>query len=185
DRDWEGMQRTGHALAAAVAQTARDITPSNATAIRGASAQYYLPARKITDEQRTWAEQILEQTGGQVQAVADGVGDDYKAKLYRDLHRVQDEDIQVEQLCFAINGTALLSFPGEMFTEIGMNIKNQSPFERTYIVGITNGYIGYLPTRKAIGEGGMAVDVRRLDADAEDIVMANSLALLEKLYDLS
>ena len=185
DRDWEGMQRTGQALAAAVAQTARDITPSNATAIRGATAQYYLPARKITDEQHAWAEQILEQTGGQIQAVADGVGDDYKAKLYRDLHRVQDEDIQIEQLCFAIDGTALLSFPGEMFTEIGMNIKSQSPFERTYIVGITNGYIGYLPTRKAIGEGGMAVDVRCLDAEAEDIVMANSLALLEKLYDLS
>jgi len=182
DRDWEGMQRTGQALAVAVAQTARDITPSNATTIRGASTQYYLPARKITNEQLAWAEEKLAQTGGQIQAVADGVGDDYKAKLYRDLHEVQDRDIQVEQLCFAIDGTALLSFPGEMFTEIGMAIKKQSPFEHTYIAGLTNGHISYLPTDKAIAEGGMAVDVRYVDAGAEDIVMANSLALLERLH---
>ena len=185
DRDWEGMQRTGQALAAAVAQTARDITPSNATTIRGASTQYHLPARKITDEELTWAAGILEQTGGDVAPLADGIGDDRMAKLYKELHEVEDQDIQVEQLCFAIDGTALLSFPGEMFTEIGMAIKKQSPFEHTYIVGVTNGHISYLPTRKAIGEGGMAVDVRRFDAGAEDIVMKNSLALLKKLYALS
>ncbi len=184
DRDWEGMERTGQALAMAVSETARHITPSNVATIRGMSMTYHIPARKISDEKLTWAEEILEQTGGQLQALADGVGDDYKAKLYKDLHDVQDQDIQMEQLCFTIDGTALLSFPGELFTEIGMAIKKQSPFERTYIVGLANGCVGYVPTRKAIDEGGYAVDTRRVDAEAEDIIMDNSLALLSKLYNL-
>jgi len=184
DRDWEGMERTGQALATAVSETARHIIPSNVATIRGMSMTYHIPARKISDEKLTWAEEILEQTGGQLQALADGVGDDYKAKLYKDLHDVQDQDIQMEQLCFTIDGTALLSFPGELFTEIGMAIKKQSPFERTYIVGLANGCVGYVPTRKAIDEGGYAVDTRRVDAEAEDIIMDNSLALLSKLHNL-
>jgi len=183
DRDWEGRERTGQALATAVSETARHITPLNGATIHGMSITYHIPARKISDEKLTWAEEILEQTGGQLQALADGVGDDYKAKLYKELHDIQDQDIQVEQLCFAIDGTALLSFPGEMFTEIGMAIKKQSPFERTYIVGIANGCIGYVPTRKAIDEGGYAVDTRRVDVRSEEIITEKSLAILNKLHN--
>ncbi len=184
DRDWEGMQRTGRALAAAVSATVRGVTAGDGAVIRGVSTAYSIPARKITDEEVMWAEQILEQTGGQVDASPDGVGDDYKAKLYKSLREVQNQDVQVEQLCFTIDGTALLSFPGELFTEIGMAIKKHSPFEHTYIIGLTNGYVGYVPTRRAIKEGGYAVDTRRVDAEAEDIIMDNSLALLSKLYNL-
>ncbi len=182
-RDWEGMERAGRALAAAVAGTAQDITVSDAATIHGSSARYHIPARKISDEELSWAEKILERTGGQFEALADGVGDDYKAKLYRDLRESQDKDIQVEQLCFAIDRTALLSFPGELFTEIGVEIKKQSPFEHTCIVGVTNGYIRYVPTAKAISEGGYAVDTRCIDAQAEEIVVEQSLALLERLYN--
>jgi hypothetical protein len=69
-----------------------------------------------------------------------------------------------------------------MFTEIGTNIKAESPFERTWIVGLANGYIGYLPTARATLEGGYAVDVRRVGADSEERTVANSLGLLKRVY---
>ncbi len=49
---------------------------------------------------------------------------------------------------------AFVGVPGELFGELGMEIKRQSPFRYTYIVGIANDYIGYLPTIGAFSLGG-------------------------------
>jgi hypothetical protein len=182
DRDWAGVERTGNALAKAVADTARTIVPSKAAVVSGAVAEYSVPARKITAEEWTWAQEILQKTGGTVQPLADGVGDDYKAVLYRDIREAEGRDINIQQVCLAVNGTAFISFPGELYTEIGMDIKAHSPFTHTYVVGLANGYAGYFPTRKAIAQGGYAEDMRRVDAAAEDIVINQSLALLRKVH---
>jgi len=45
-------------------------------------------------------------------------------------------------------------------------------------IGLANGYVGYLPTRKAIDEGGYAEDTRRVGRAAEQVVVEHSLALL-------
>ena len=147
-----------------------------------------MPARKITGEEWTWAKGILGQTGGSLQPLADGVGDDYKALLYARLRESEGQDIPVKQVGVAITtgvsgeaDTAFISFPGELFTEIGMRIKTKSPFTRTYIIGLANGSVGYIPSRRAIGEGGYAVVTRRVDTEAEDIIVTNSLDLLERL----
>ena len=46
------------------------------------------------------------------------------------------------------------SAPVELFCEIAINVRNQSPFPYTFFAGYTNGFLGYLPTRKAFSEGG-------------------------------
>lgn len=180
DRDWAGVERTGKALADAVASVMPDIPMDEGAPIRAAHMRYHIPPRRITLEELDWAKSILSETGGTYTAMADGVGDDYKASLFMRIHKRENRPVPIEQTCIAVGGTALISFPGELFTEIGMEIKRQSPFNRTYIIGLANGEIGYVPTRRAITEGGYAVSTREVDAAAEDIVTANSLALLEK-----
>jgi hypothetical protein len=54
----------------------------------------------------------------------------------------------------AINDTMIWSAPVEMFCEIAMNIREQSPFKQTFYFGYTNGWFGYLPTAKGFEEGG-------------------------------
>ena len=115
--------------------------------------------------------------------LADGVGDDYLARLYREIHQTEDQPFEIEQLCFAVDDSAFVSFPGELYTEIGMRIKGASPFRRTYIVGQGNGRVSYVPTRKAIAEGGYSEGVRRLDDSAEEITFARSLELLQAVHD--
>jgi len=181
-RDWVEMERLGGKLAAAVAEVVRVIKPVEGLTVRCANLKHGLPARKVSDEQLAWAEEILERTGGEIQPLPDGVGDDFKAVLLKQLHAVQDHALPAEHVCIAVDDTAFLSFPGELFTEIGMEIKGKSPFARTYIIGLANGAVGYVPTRKAIAEGGYAVDVRRVDADAEDVVLSQSLRLLGQIY---
>jgi neutral ceramidase len=185
DRDWEGLDRTGRALARSVSEAAATATPSGSPAIRGACTTYTRPGRRITDEEWRWAQGVLAETGGQVAAVADGVGDDYKAAFYRDLHDAGPRDLPMEQIGLALGDSALLTFPGELYTEIGQHIKAHSPFRRTFIIGLANGYVGYVPTRKAIGEGGYAEDTRHVDETAEQLVIEHSLALLHQLYGTS
>jgi neutral ceramidase len=196
DRDWEGMERIGKALAVAVSATVKGIDlaglcdpldrqrPARSESLRGGSIAYTVPARRITEAEWDWAQKILAQTGGKVQAMADGVGDDYKAVLYRNLRVVQRQqpDIALSQSCFAIGDCALLSFPGELYTEIGQAIKAASPFKHTYIIGLANGHIGYVPTRKAIHEGGYAEDTRGVDDAAEEIIVQKSLSLLRQVH---
>jgi hypothetical protein len=49
---------------------------------------------------------------------------------------------------------ALWAAPVEMFCEISMNIRNRSPYAHTFYFGYTNGWFGYLATKKAFAEGG-------------------------------
>lgn len=53
-----------------------------------------------------------------------------------------------------IGEVAFVGIPGELFAELGMEIKRRSPFRYTYVVGIANDYIGYLPDKEAYQFGG-------------------------------
>jgi neutral ceramidase len=208
-RDWAEMERLGRLLAASAAEAARAAAlppvaiasgsvhsatsrqdSSEAISARGVSGQpclrvartaYPVPRRRIGPDERRWAEEILARTGGTIAPMADGVGEDYIALLLKDLWE-SPETIPVEQTCFAVGDCAFLTFPGELYTEIGLRIKDASPFAYTYIVGLADGYMGYVPTRQAIVEGGYAEDTRHVDATAEEIIFERSILLLCSIY---
>jgi neutral ceramidase len=48
---------------------------------------------------------------------------------------------------------AWVSLPGEIFVELGLAIKEKSPFKHTLIAELANGAIGYIPTARAYDEG--------------------------------
>jgi hypothetical protein len=182
DRDWEGRQRIGTILSKAVEAVASRLEVSPAVRLRWGSVQYSIPSRLITKDEYAWARRILQQTGGEVQPLPDGVGDDFKATLFRQLRDRENADNPVEQVCLALDDTAFISFPGELFTEIGAEIKHHSPFTHTYIIGLANGAIGYVPTRVAIQQGGYEVETRRLADSAADLVTEHSLSLLRDVF---
>jgi hypothetical protein len=53
-----------------------------------------------------------------------------------------------------IGDIAFVGVPCELFAELGMEIKRRSPFRYTYVVGIANDYIGYMPDKEAFDLGG-------------------------------
>ena len=53
-----------------------------------------------------------------------------------------------------IGGLGMVSVPGELFCQLGLDIKRRSPFAATAILGATDGYIGYLPTTSGALGGG-------------------------------
>ena len=75
----------------------------------------------------------------------------------------------------------MISFPGELFTEIGQQIKAQSPLKHTWCLGLANGQMGYVPTRAAISQGGYEPDTREADDAAAEQIVAHCLELLQRL----
>jgi hypothetical protein len=53
-----------------------------------------------------------------------------------------------------IGALGIGTFPGEAFVELGLEIKAKSPFKPTLIVELANDYRGYVPTLRALDEGG-------------------------------
>lgn len=64
--------------------------------------------------------------------------------------------IDVELLGLRIGDFVLVTFPGEPSVQIGLNIKQKSPHELTFVAGYTNGYIYYAPTAEQLQNVGGA-----------------------------
>jgi len=64
--------------------------------------------------------------------------------------------VDVEVAGLRIGDFVLVTFPGELSVEIGLNIKKTSPHEFTFVAGCTNGYIYYAPTADQLNNTGYA-----------------------------
>jgi hypothetical protein len=64
--------------------------------------------------------------------------------------------IDVEVLGLRIGEFVLVTFPGEPSVQVGLNVKQASPHERTFVAGYTNGYIYYAPTAEQLRNVGGA-----------------------------
>ena len=64
--------------------------------------------------------------------------------------------VDVEVAAIRINDFRLLTFPGELTCQIGLNIKQAVEHDQTFIAGYTNGYIYYCPTAEQLQNVGGA-----------------------------
>lgn len=62
--------------------------------------------------------------------------------------------IKVEIQAMKIGEFIMVTFPGEVFAEVGLNIKKMSPFKNTFVAAYSNGAVGYAPTSRQYGTGG-------------------------------
>lgn len=56
------------------------------------------------------------------------------------------QPLDVEVVGLRIGDFVLITFPGELTVQIGLNIKKTAPRENTFVAGYTNGYLYYTPT---------------------------------------
>lgn len=64
--------------------------------------------------------------------------------------------LEVEVNALRVGDFVLLTFPGELSVQIGLNIKRRSPHRHTFVASYTNGYIYYAPTDEQLANRGWA-----------------------------
>jgi neutral ceramidase len=90
--------------------------------------------------------------------------------------------VEAEVQVFALGDKlAIVSLPGEIFTELGTYIRSRSPFPFTIVVELTNGSIGYVPDRKAYIEGNYEPVSSRVAPGSGEILVDNALKMLNEL----
>jgi hypothetical protein len=82
----------------------------------------------------------------------------------------------------AFGDVALVGCNIEPFCEIGMAIKERSPFPMTFMCGYTNGRMAYLPTRVEWSKGGYEVENSPFGQDAAEELTEKLVAELVALY---
>jgi hypothetical protein len=135
--------------------------------------------RKPTDAEVTRAVGILEKAKGRELKGAD---ETYARETV--LIAKYPAAVRVPVQVMAIDGCAVVAIPCEVFTEIGLRIKTNSPFKTTCVVSLANGYFGYLPTPEQHALGGY--ETWRARSSFLEVEASNKIekAIVELMKDL-
>jgi hypothetical protein len=106
-----------------------------------------------------------------------------KAAKVLDLHaNYQDGTRAMEVQAFRLGPElAIVTLPGEIFVELGLAIKQQSPFKTTLVVELANDSVAYVPTSKAFAEGSYEVVNSRLAPGSGERLVEAAVKLLKEL----
>ncbi|MBN1622886.1 MAG: hypothetical protein JW903_00840 [Clostridia bacterium] len=155
-RDFRETERIGRKLgeySIDAIESSREVKGS----IRFVSETVLMPLREITQQEKEWADMVLERDKDKVEDMFDGIPDKTYAKMIKGMLVRPDKAFETVIQAMAIDGFALVTFPGEVYVEFGLAVKELSPFENTMVIGLANSQSGYIPKEEAFSQGGYEV----------------------------
>lgn len=176
---YEKMKEVAEKIAQGVAKAHQDITFHNWVPLGAASRKLSLKPRKADKNMQEYAAKIL--------AHPDDVSGypRYALKYAAYVERMGLGDYRVPDLVqvFRIGDLGIATIPYETFTETGLRIKKESPFQDSFTIELANGAGGYLPTPAQHQLGGYETwfGTNRVQLDASEII---TKALLEMMKEL-
>ncbi len=175
-------QKVGNILAAEVLKVYQRMTRVTNTPIGSATKIVKVPLRRVSAEEVDEANKFLTawQTGEWKSK--DMRGTTAIARAYKTLSLAKSGGfMEMELQVLALGDLAFVGLPGEVFVDIGNNIKASSPYPNTFISELSNGSYGYFPTSKAFSEGGYESRSSSFTPELEDILVDTALELANKL----
>ena len=194
NRTFERAQEMGEALGNEAVRVAQEIRTRGEAPVWAASRSAAMPLRatKLPGEAREEAgaaASALEEARGRgaPEAETDRLRLDLIYARVRERNAVRrlacpNGELAAEIQGIAVGDAVLLGIPGELFTELGSELKEASPFEHTLVVGYANHHAGYIPTADALGSGGYEVDSSRFGASAVERLMGTAKGLAKDLH---
>lgn len=178
----ENAARMGIVLAGEVLSSWPYLAPLDAGTLRVRSEKVELPLATFTSEELEAARAVA--------ARMDGPADQRPAFLEQvqafkvlDVEARQGRPLEVEVQVIALGvDLAWVSLPGEIFVDLGLAIKQDSPFPRTIIAELANGAIGYIPSARAYPQGNYEVISARCAEGSGERLVQSALAQLRSIY---
>ena len=90
-------------------------------------------------------------------------------------------DVELRLTGIKIGNLVIAGVSGELMNEMGMAVKNLSPYAGTMIVTHCNGSSGYICTDKAFTEGGYEVKVTKLMPGIEKPLVMKFMEMINSL----
>jgi neutral ceramidase len=196
-RTFDRAAELGQLLALATQEALPSIKTINHATLGTAAMSIELPLKKyppfeetssLLKEAEAHLAQVISEDGNAIDRYRKAMSEHLYASInnfYAKETRALDNGLlPLELQAIRINGAAFVAVPAEVFVEIGLRLKESAPFQ-TFIVGIANGYIGYLPTTAAHAVGGYEVVSSKCQPQAENVLIERVLTLEEKLFSVA
>ena len=193
-RTFERAAELGHLLSAATLATLPSIEVDDHPTLKSSTFPVPLPLKEYPPVAET--SRALHESEANLAALISGNGDRTdqvqrarSEQLYASINNFYaretlafaDGMLPIELQGIRINDTVFVAVPAEVFVEIGLQLK-QTASHSIFIVGIANGYIGYLPTGAAHEVGGYEVVSSKCRPEAEAKLIEQVLRLEQKLF---
>jgi hypothetical protein len=150
--------------------------------VAGARRLLQLPPRQPTAAQLAWAR---EHTDSTVPTPNWWNNEGFWARSWLELDRHNQSEplVPCEIQAISLGSAAYAANPSEFFCQLGMDIKRGSPFDQTFVVGMANGCLGYVPTADAY-EGGYETAMglfSKMQPGNGELIVEETLELLHTL----
>jgi len=135
----------------AVREALTKTKPMESTKLASIKREINFQMRKFDDEKEDKA--VVEYC----QKYAPGGADSIIEVFRNSRAKLKDQQGQTRPMwiqAIQIGDIYLVGVPAEFFTTHGIEIKRRSPFRNTFVCGLTNDYVGYLPDRPGFEAGG-------------------------------
>jgi len=170
-------EHIGNTLGQLVIEHAKDIPVISHPALAARSTTLQVPLQEVTPEQIADARKTMEQFS------STNVSFLTKVAAVRTLDLAGRGALcPMEVQVFRLDAdTAIVCLPCEIFVELGLAIKQASPFKRTLVIEICNDRPSYVPTRKAFTEGSYEVTNARVKPGGGEMLVDAAVKLLKQL----
>ena len=187
DRGYDHAKHMGRVIAGAILQVYEKTAFSAVDCVRAMEHTVNVPSNMPTTEEAARAERIVAMHNAGRDAELPFQGMELTTAVAEALRMKHLKDgpasFPLRLMGVRIGPAAFLGIPGEPFTGIGRGIKAGSPFAITLPCSLTNGAEGYYPMKEAYDEGGYEARSSNFRAGVAELLIEESLALLNELYN--
>lgn len=175
--------RIGTLLAAEVLRTHARLEPAADGPLRVRAQKVVLALPPVTPAQVAAARKVVDRVRSGAKP-APAFIEQVEAFKVLDVadRRGRPHEVEVQVIALGPD-LAWVSLPGEIFVELGLAIKQASPFRQTMINELANGSIGYVPTRTAYPQGAYEVASARCAAGSGEALVDAALGLLRAAHE--
>ncbi|MCD6308273.1 MAG: neutral/alkaline non-lysosomal ceramidase N-terminal domain-containing protein [Candidatus Latescibacteria bacterium] len=199
-RNWWFAEHKGSQMTWPVLEALDEIETSGALTVDATSAYYDFPLRDSYPVTAAEAERLDREAKAklaEMEKKADSIGkrvlDRYRVDVFLSgltlgcarwvESHPNPKPIPMLLQAVRIGDTVIATFPVEVFAEIGLAVKERSPVEKTFIIGLASGHGGYMPTADEYLEGGYSAVMTRYSPKCEQVLIESSLELIGKVSD--
>jgi len=174
--------RIGTRLAGAVLRSLNSLEPATSSRLHSTKQMVRLPLAKHAYDRIEWAKSISDRANSEKPAPFMEMVEAFRIL---DVEARNGEPIEAEVQVISLGkDIAWVSMPGEIFVQLGLAIKDGSPFVTTTISELANGSIGYVPTRQAYAQGNYEVISARCAESSGEMLVDSALEQLRNHYEL-
>lgn len=180
-KPYEKMQEVAEKVASKVYEAHASVQFHDWVPLSAAATELTLQVRKPTLEMLEHFDKV------RAAQQADGATGHRREMIYAeriaDLTKAPDQ-VNIPLQVIQIGDLAINAIPFEVFTEIGLDLKAQTPFARTFTIELANGSFGYLPTPQQHKLGGYEtwLGTNFVQLDASEKIIQSLLQLQKQLH---